>query len=223
MASPVSPISTLFVTLANTASLKGRAKLLLGKARLAEGRSPPSIVMFPRKGPLSSPQYVGKQLDVDLEMVARIWGRDIDEAWDLRNRYLRGLWEQGQAGGVFWQGVGELWDDSADTSEQGQELEIIVNVRLQASVKDVQARALVENTSATLNAAISVDAGVSDAEIYVSSTLGYPPYGVIYVDDEKISYSAVTSISFVGCLRALGGTTPAAHVVGAVVSVTPSP
>lgn len=225
MASPKSPLTILCEALQQTTPLKGFARSIkLGKNFLPEGGAPPRIVIFPRRGPLASPQYVGTSMDVQLEVVARLWGANIDNAWDLRARFLKGMWEQGIAGGAWWSSVSELWDDSEDTAEQGQALEVVLTLTFTASDKSiVYGRALVENTWAALKATLTTEAGVIDTQIYVDATLGYPSSGIVYVDDEQISYSALTATSFVGCLRGLDGTTPAVHAVGAIVSVTPSP
>lgn len=223
MPSPRSPLRTLAEALALTDALKGKAKIFLGAANLPRQGAPGRIVIYPRRGPMTSAQYVGQQLDVELEVAAQIWGEDIDHAWDLRARYLRALWEQGIAGGAFWQGVVEEWDEPQDTAEQGQALEVVVNVKLQASTKTDLDRVRVENVSAFVTTSTTADIGAADLEIDVASTYGYPAAGIVWIDDEKISYSARSLTSFVGCARGLGGTVAAAHSSGSTVRVTPSP
>lgn len=45
-----------------------------------------------------------------------------------------------------------------------------------------------------------------DDEIYVSSTLGFPPkYGLLKIDDEIITYTGITTTSFTGCIRGFSG------------------
>jgi len=45
-----------------------------------------------------------------------------------------------------------------------------------------------------------------DDEIFVSSTVGFPPkYGLLKIDDEIITYTGITTSSFTGCIRGFSG------------------
>lgn len=45
-----------------------------------------------------------------------------------------------------------------------------------------------------------------DDEIFVSSTVGFPPkYGLLKIDDEIITYTGITTSSFTGCVRGFSG------------------
>lgn len=50
----------------------------------------------------------------------------------------------------------------------------------------------------------------SDTTIFVQSTLGFPPVGVLQIQGELIAYTSCTSTSFAGCTRGYNGTTPIA-------------
>ena len=45
-----------------------------------------------------------------------------------------------------------------------------------------------------------------DDEIFVSSTIGFPPkYGLLKINDEIITYTGITTTSFTGCIRGFSG------------------
>jgi hypothetical protein len=230
MPSPKSPLTLLAEQLSQAPTLKGFAtKIALGVKKLNDQRSPRSIVFYPRSGPLANAlSRSNSYLDMDLELVFRLWGADIDEAWDLRARLIEAMSSVGLAGGPFWSGVVENWDDDKDTAAQGTDLEVVLSVRLSASDKTAARTVKVENTSLTREQILLEDLSAVGTQAYVGSTYGLPTSGILYIDDEKLSYSAVTSDSFVGLVRGLSitedkPTTAAAHVVGAAVRVTPAP
>jgi hypothetical protein len=75
----------------------------------------------------------------------------------------------------------------------------------------------------TLNGGLNNDAfgtGGSGTTINVASTTGFPSAGtnIIQVGTEEISYTGLTSTSFTGIVRAVRGTTRAAHSTGATVT-----
>jgi len=75
----------------------------------------------------------------------------------------------------------------------------------------------------TLNGGLNDDAfgtGGSGTTINVASTTGFPTSGTnfIQVGTEEISYTGVTATSFTGIVRAVRGTTRAAHSTGATVT-----
>lgn len=51
----------------------------------------------------------------------------------------------------------------------------------------------------------------------VDSTTGWPTSGVVFIDNEAISYTGVGATTFTGCIRGYQGTTAAAHSDDAVV------
>src|SRR6185369_6351489 len=52
------------------------------------------------------------------------------------------------------------------------------------------------------------------------STTGFPTTGLITVDNEAISYTGLTGISFTGCIRGADSTTAASHTISASVQHT---
>jgi trimeric autotransporter adhesin len=66
----------------------------------------------------------------------------------------------------------------------------------------------------TLNGALTSSA----TTMTVVSTAGYPTTGTLYVDQEAITYTGVTSTTFTGLTRGSMGTTAASHLTGASVN-----
>lgn len=56
-----------------------------------------------------------------------------------------------------------------------------------------------------------------DVTVVVVSTTGFPTVGMIRVDQELISYTAISSVAFLGCTRGIGGTAPVPHISGTTV------
>lgn len=232
MPAPKSPITLLAEALTSQPALKGFVEVLAGKNKLAKGRSTPSIVIFPAEGGYDSPNdNVGSIVDIDLKVIARLWADNLDEAWDLRKRYIQALRQQaiGNAkepmkatdaqAGVFSEYMIEAWDVEVDTSEQGQELEVTISVRysaaptLQLGTGEVDSTGL-HGTQATLTETLASN----DTVAQVDSTHGFASSGELYIDSEQISYTGLTAISFTGLTRGLNSTTPAEHDPAATVT-----
>ena len=48
--------------------------------------------------------------------------------------------------------------------------------------------------------------GITDTEIYVDNTKGFPPqYGLVKLDNEIVTYTGITTNSFTGCVRGFSG------------------
>jgi len=60
---------------------------------------------------------------------------------------------------------------------------------------------------------INVIGGInnSTATITVQSTTGFPTSGILLIQNELITYSGITSLTFTGCVRGVNGTIAAAH------------
>jgi hypothetical protein len=70
-------------------------------------------------------------------------------------------------------------------------------------------------TTVTLNGNISA----TDTTITLSSTANLASVGFIKIDNETISYSNISGNQLVNCYRGQNGTTAAAHVTGAIITV----
>ena len=68
---------------------------------------------------------------------------------------------------------------------------------------------LQETTSANNQLNGAIDAVVTT--ITVDSTTGFTATGVVFIQDEQISYTGLTGTTFTGCTRGAGGTTAATH------------
>lgn len=231
MPAPKSPITLLAESLNAAPTLKGFAKVLAGKDKLAAGRSAPSIVIYPwTAGYRDSMDNVDSFVDVDLQLAARVWGRNIDETWDLRARLIAAMWAQGigdpnnpddSVAGPYFKFLDETWDIVPDTSQQGQELEVLFVIRESASEKAL-ALGLVSAESLTKSATLTVAMLVGDTTATVDATAGYATSGVLHVDGEQMSYSGLTATSFTGLVRGINNTTAAPHALGASVGITPT-
>ena len=67
-----------------------------------------------------------------------------------------------------------------------------------------------------------LNGGINDAvtTVTVDSTADFPSAGTITIGSEKITYTGVTSTTFTGCARGTGGTSAAAHLDNAPVTIT---
>jgi hypothetical protein len=60
--------------------------------------------------------------------------------------------------------------------------------------------------------------GLTDMTITVLNGVSYPMAGTVIIDNEQISYTAISGNTFTGCIRGVNGTTPATHLAYAVVA-----
>lgn len=133
MPSPKSPLRTLQEALKASTQLRGFAQVLLGARAQPEAASPRRIVLVPTTGTYGAPAEAETALrDVELQVEARMWAADVDEAWDLRSRFIRALEEQGAACGAFWQAEAEVWADTPDASQHGEAVTIIFSATFPA-------------------------------------------------------------------------------------------
>lgn len=130
---PKSPLTLLGEALQATSVLKGYAEVKVGVKYLAEQSRPPRIIIFPISGTYESAADNKSALrDIEQELAARIWGSDLDQAWELQQRYFQALEEQGQGSdnGIYWKAIKVSWDAVPDMDKQGVELESVISVRL---------------------------------------------------------------------------------------------
>lgn len=72
-------------------------------------------------------------------------------------------------------------------------------------------------TFAAAKTTLASNVGVSDTTISLTSGAGFPSSGRIKINNEQITYASISSNTLLGCVRGLGGTTPAAHSSGDAV------
>lgn len=114
-----------------------RIEVLAGKDHLADRRAPSlsepaPIVLYPTTGKIEAPHNVEDSLRDDEQIVAfRIWGYDLTQAWLLLRVLTHALDEhKDQAVSFYWKGAAVGFDPKADTAQSGQELELILTLRL---------------------------------------------------------------------------------------------
>jgi len=64
---------------------------------------------------------------------------------------------------------------------------------------------------------LSTAALVGDTTLNVTSTTNFDTAGVVTIENEKITYTGLTSTTLTGCTRGQYGTTAAAHALSSVV------
>jgi len=68
---------------------------------------------------------------------------------------------------------------------------------------------------------VSVQVAIGAAVLTVTSTVGFPAVGILRIDNEEISYTALTTTTFTGLTRAVNGTVETVHLIGSkVVQIT---
>lgn len=232
MPAPKGPVTLLAEALSAMPALSGFAKVLPGIQKLAASRSPPSIVLFPVEAGYQAPHdNVQSLVDIDLKLAAHLWASSLDEAWDLRVRFIEALKQQAignptapidatpSQAGVFYQLLTEKWDIDPDTAAQGTELEVLFAARFTASPTlqlgdgEILDTAL-HGTHTALGSALTSSA----TSMTVDSTTGFTSTGELSVGSEKITYTGLTATTFTGLTRGYNGTTAAAHAIAATVT-----
>jgi hypothetical protein len=217
---------TLFCRLLQSASsLLGFAKVLPGKNALALAGAPPRVVMFP----VNAVDGVADDRTVTIKsswmlFTGHFWAADVDQAFDLRERWFQAIRAQADAKGYFWkspEGENERWDTAPDTAQQGQEFEIDVLLRIDAN-KVPLSMGTVAATSMNRVCTLAADMGSTDTTVTVDATFELPSTGVLYIDSEAISYSGLTATTFTGLARGIKSTSAATHTHGTPVYVSPT-
>ena len=93
--------------------------------------------------------------------------------------------------------------------DEGGQYNDITPIRLTTSAGD----AVFATKANTLNASVTA----VDTTIPLTSSTGFPASGRIKIDDEIITYAAVSSNDLIGCVRGLNDTIAAVHSSGATV------
>lgn len=228
MPAPKGDLRIFCESLQASSSLLGFAKVLHGKNELSRSGSPPRVVMWP----IGAENGVADDRTVTIKsswmlVTAHFWapGPGTDAAFDLRTRWFQALRAQGDAGGYFWKcpdGESERWDTIPDDSEQGQEFEIDLLVRIDANLP-AKSKGTVAATSLSRVATLTAGMLAGDVTAAVDATFEESsPTGVLHIDDEQISYSGMTATGFTGLVRGINGTTAAAHASGTAVYVSPT-
>jgi hypothetical protein len=227
---PTGPITQLVNGLKKSPELQGYT--ILGSAKLmARNTAPPRINIYPTAGLIKNPRNKATaNRDVDRELVAHLWGRDIDECCYLETLLVQALVNQGAGGdpvsgagatpGLFWTATDDVWEQSEDSNRQGEE----VYVRLTAvTALDKVAQRIGSVSSVVLGllgATLAVGMASGDLMAFVASTTGFPPSGILTIDSEQMQYTGTTTTSFTGLVRGVNGTTPSTHSSGATVNVS---
>jgi hypothetical protein len=225
MPSPPGDLELLVRSVQASPSLLGFAKVLRGKNALTASGAPFRVAMYV----VGADNGVADVPAVSVSsawmlLTAHFWSPDDGSAFDLRTRWFQAMKAQADAGGYFWKmpdGRNEHWDTKPDSSEQGQEFEIDVLIRVDVD-KPTKSTGTVQATSLNRVFELTTPLGASDTTAVLEAAYELPPSGIGYVDDEQFSYSGTTANTLTGLVRGLNRTTAAAHASGTPVYVTPS-
>jgi len=80
---------------------------------------------------------------------------------------------------------------------------------------DLEATALFASEQIAVGTYLTATFAASDTTLHVASTSGFASAGVVYLNQEAISYSGKTGTTFTGCARGLFGSTPVRHLYSA--------
>jgi len=235
MPSPLGDLTILARSLQQAPSILGTgktgepfARVLSGKNKLTAGGAPFRFVMFP----VGSANHAADDRTVTISsswmlVTFHFWAPqgppncETDPAFDLRERWFQAMRHQADLGGYFWkmpEGSNERWDITPDDGQQGQEFEIDALILIDADLP-TKTKGRVAATSLNRVPELTSDIGTADSTIPVEFTYELPASGVIYIDDEKITYTGVTDGAFTGVTRGADGTVAATHASGAPVYV----
>jgi len=149
MPSPKSPPTLLGDSLNTMPALANFAPVLVGGRKKLKTRPCPSVVLIPIEGPHGPGlDVIASLVDVDLKMLAIIWAKDIDQAWDLKARLVQALKQHAIGNptapfaatpsqqGFFITYINEEWDPIPDAAQDGEEVGVAFTIR--AAVAPVQ-------------------------------------------------------------------------------------
>lgn len=225
MPSPKGDLTLLGQSLQSSTSLLGFAKVLTGKNSLPLAGKPQRLVMWI----VGAANGTADDRTVSVSsawmlVTTHFWSSDVDNALDLRQRWMQALRAQADAGGYFWKfpdGENERWDQTPDTASQGQEFEIDIVIRVDANLP-TKTTGTVAATSLNRVATLTADLTIGANSATVDATFEEPATGVLHIDDEQMSFTGMTATSFTGLVRGINGTTAAAHTSGTPVYVSAS-
>lgn len=142
---PQSPISALEAAIKAHSAVKGFAEVYLGSENLAKQTKAGRIVLIPHNGQ-HTPALSKKNgpYDLNLGIVAHIWGESFDHVWNLYQRLLQAILEARTSCGYTWEPQGVDLDTQPDTTKQGRVMEVTFTARIVAAQ-------LVLETEVTIN------------------------------------------------------------------------
>lgn len=88
------------------------------------------IVLIPTSGELNTPMDCRMTRDLQQTVLAHLWGRDWDDAFMLLRRLLHAVKEARYGGGYLWDARSIDWEDSPDSSKQGQSLTVTLSTTI---------------------------------------------------------------------------------------------
>jgi hypothetical protein len=108
---------TLLSEAVGKASVMRGIPVLLGAEMLAVQGGAGRVVLIPTGGQFKRPFDSRARRDLDQTLIAHVWGRSIDDTLLIVRRLLQAVDE---APGLAWDARSMDWDDTPDSSKQGQ-------------------------------------------------------------------------------------------------------
>lgn len=131
MARPVDPdpVDALAAAVRKLAPLRGIA--VDGDGNVAKTQAPPRIVLYPEDGDCAARAKAPAYFDVDVNVVAAIWGESRAHCWDLLKRLSQAIRIHGSAGGPLVEARRLSWYTGDDDGTQGAPLTYRFTLRAQ--------------------------------------------------------------------------------------------
>lgn len=107
----------------------------------------------------------------------------------------------------------ELYDG---TVESNTALDLINFLRKEKETKEIKVFKDIDYKATTLNTG-GPDLNETDTTFPVVSTTGFPSYGELQLEDERIRYEGLTATSFLNCERGIFGTIATNHADGTAI------
>lgn len=227
---PPGPITQLVNGLKRAPELQGYIILASAKLMPRNG-APPRIVIYPTAGTIKNPRDKSTaNRDVDRELVAHLWGHDLDECCYLETLLVQALVNQGAGGdpvsgvgatpGLYWTATDDLWEQSEDSNRQGEEVYVRLTAITALNKVTKSVGSVGQIAYAVLTGTLAATLASGDVVAVVASTLGFPSTGLLTIDSEQMLYAGTTPTSFTGLIRGVNGTTPSSHTSGTTVNVS---
>lgn len=123
------PVEALAAAVKKLAPLKGVT--VEGGGNIAKTQAPPRIVLYPEDGDCAARAKAPAYFDVDINVVAELWGESRSHAWNLLQLLSQALRIHGASGGPLVEPRRLSWYTGDDASTQGEHLTYRFTLRAQ--------------------------------------------------------------------------------------------
>lgn len=127
---PREPVAAFAAAVGQTVALKGHAKVY-GDGDTARDTEPDRIVMAAESGPFSVRMTKPAGIDLDVGVIAWLWARSTDHAWDLMRRLVWAQRIHSAAGGPMVEWHRAEWSTANTPSMQGESITLRFTLKSQ--------------------------------------------------------------------------------------------